>query len=318
MNWRWSGRALRIGSRGSALAQVQTASVVQMLREHYPDLHIETVIVRTSGDRQQREVVGAFVKELQEALLQGQVDVAVHSLKDLPTQPVEGLLLAAVPLRADARDVLISHSETFADLPANARVGAGSLRRSAQLRRLRTDLHYLPLVGNVDTRIRKLRSGDYDAIVLAAAGLQRLGFLEAPEDAVLTTPEGDDLHLYLFPTEQVLPAPGQGALAVECRASDEEAITLLQPLDHRPSRQAVTAERALLHALGGGCRVPIAAHATVQGAVLRLRGMVLSPTGDCAIADEIEAEPGEAERAGEELAQRLLSRGAAELLERGR
>jgi len=307
--------ALRVGTRGSALAQAQTASVVQALREQYPDLHIETVVIRTSGDRQQREVVGAFVRELQEALRQGQIDVAVHSLKDLPTQHVEGLTLAAIPPRADARDVLISRGVTFSEMPVGSRVGTGSLRRSAQLRRLRRDLQYLPLVGNVDTRIRKLREGAYDAIVLAAAGLQRLGFLEMPEDTTLTTPEGVDMSLYLFDTEQILPAPGQGALALECRTDDTTTVEMLQKLDHLPSRQAVTAERALLHALGGGCRVPIAAYAEVQGDYLTLNALVTDPEGYESIRDAIEGRASEAETLGATLARQLLARGASRLLE---
>ncbi|MGC8783749.1 MAG: hydroxymethylbilane synthase [Armatimonadota bacterium] len=306
---------VRVGTRGSALAQAQTASVVQALREQYPDLHIETVVIRTSGDRQQREVVGAFVRELQEALRQGQIDVAVHSLKDLPTQHVEGLVLAAVPPRADARDVLISRGATFSEMPEGSRVGAGSLRRSAQLRRLRRDLQYLPLVGNVDTRLRKLREGAYDAIVLAAAGLQRLGFLEMPEDTSLTTPEGYELSLYLFDTEQVLPAPGQGALALECRTDDVTTVEMLQKLDHLPSHQAVTAERALLHALGGGCRVPIAAYAEVRGDYLTLSALVIAPDGHELIRDAIEGTASEAEMLGTTLARQLLTRGASRLLE---
>jgi len=150
--------------------------VVAALRERYPDLPVETVIIRTSGDRQQREVVGAFVRELQEALLEGRIDVAVHSLKDLPTSSVDGLTLGAVPPRADARDVLVTKDNRFEALASGARVGTGSVRRSAQLRWHRDDLQYLPLVGNVDTRLRKLQEGQYDAIVLAVAGLQRLGF----------------------------------------------------------------------------------------------------------------------------------------------
>lgn len=308
---------LRIGTRGSALAQAQTASVIQSLREQYPDLKIETVIIRTSGDHQRYEVLGAFVKELQEALIQNRIDVAVHSLKDLPTQRVEGLTLAAVPPRADARDVLVSRHGSLSDLPAGARVGAGSVRRSAQMKWLRRDLQYLPLTGNVDTRIRKLREEQYEAIVLAAAGLERLGFLESPDDTTFTTPEGVELHLHLFDPEQILPAPGQGALALECRQDDAGIVELLKPLDHPPSRYAVTAERALLHTLGGGCRIPIAAHATVQDDRLTLRGRVADPEGTEVISESIEGEVREAELLGVQLAQRLSLLGGARLLEQG-
>ncbi len=306
---------LRVGTRGSALAQVQTASVVQALREHHPELQVETVVIRTSGDRQQREVVGAFVKELQEALLEGRVDVAVHSLKDLPTQRVEGLILAAVPPRADARDVFLSRGGNFWELAPGARVGTGSLRRSAQLRARRSELQYLPLVGNVDTRVRKLHEGQYDAIVLAAAGLQRLGFLESPEDRHIPLPDGSTLHIHLFEVDTLLPAPGQGALAVECRADDEQVVRLLASIDHLPSRQAVTAERALLQGLGGGCRVPIAGYAQVEGSQLTLRGLVAHPEGEQIVHDQITGDAEQAEALGIALAERLLERGASRLLE---
>lgn len=309
--------ALRIGTRGSALAQVQTASVVHSLRELYPDRHIETIIIRTSGDHQRYEVVGAFVKELQEALLRDQIDVAVHSLKDFPTQRVDGLTLAAVPPRADARDVLVSRYGAFSELPSGTRVGAGSLRRSAQMKWLRRDLQYLPLTGNVDTRIRKLREEQYDAIVLAAAGLERLGFLGSPDDTTFTTPEGVELHLYLLDPDQVLPAPGQGALALECREDDTAVVELLEQLDHLPTRYAVTAERSLLHALGGGCRIPIAAYATVQEDWLTLKGRVADPEGTEVISESIQGAVQQAEFLGVQLAQRLSLLGGAKLLEGG-
>lgn len=305
---------LRIGTRGSALAQAQTALVVQTLREWYPDLRIETIVIRTSGDRQQREVVGAFVKELQDALLHNRIDVAVHSLKDLPTQGVEGLTVAAIPPRADARDVLISKGESFFALREGSRVGAGSLRRCAQLRWRRCDLQYLPLVGNVDTRIRKLHEGQYDAIVLAAAGLQRLGFLETADDRLIPMPDGTELHLEIFDKETLLPAPGQGALALECREEDTVVLTLLRKLDHLPSRQAVTAERALLYALGGGCRVPIGAYAEVQGEQLVLNALVATPDGHELIRDVITGSAAEAGTLGAALAEQMLARGASKLL----
>lgn len=306
---------LRVGTRGSALAQVQTASVVRAIRERYPDLQVETVVIRTSGDRQQREVVGAFVKELQEALLEGAIDVAVHSLKDLPTQPVAGLTLAAIPPRADVRDAWICRESDFWGLPSGARVGTGSLRRSSQLRAKRGDLQYLPLIGNVDTRIRKLHEGQYDAIVLAAAGLQRLGFLESPDDRHVPLPDGSELHIHLFDLDTLLPAPGQGALAVECRAEDEATWSLLQAIDHLPSRLEVTAERALLQELGGGCRVPIAACAQVEGNRLLLKGLVADAQGEQLISDWVEGEAEQAEALGIALARQLLEHGASRLLE---
>jgi hydroxymethylbilane synthase len=307
---------LRVGTRGSALAQAQTASIVAALRERYPDLAVETVIVRTSGDHQQRDVRGAFVRELQEALLAGNIDVAVHSLKDLPTSGVDGLMLAAVPPRADARDILVSKGEGFETLAPGARVGTGSVRRSAQLRWHRDDLNFLPLVGNVDTRLRKLQEGDYEAIVLAAAGLQRLGFLDDALDSHILMPDGNTLCIQFFAVEQLLPAPGQGALAVECRENDTEMMELVKPLNHLPSWQAVTAERALLHALGGGCRVPIAAYAEVQEGVLHLTALVATPDGSALLREQLQGEAHQAQALGEELAQVLLRRGAAEILER--
>ena len=313
---RFRQQPLRVGTRGSALAQAQTASVVAALRECYPGLPVETVIIRTSGDRQQREVVGAFVRELQEALLEGRIDVAVHSLKDLPTSSVDGLTLAAVPPRADARDVLVTKDNRFEALPNGARVGTGSVRRSAQLRWHRDDLQYLPLVGNVDTRLRKLQEGQYDAIVLAAAGLQRLGFLDDEEDFHILMPDGNTLCLQVFDTEQLLPAPGQGALALECRVHDASTIELLTPLNHLPTWQAVTSERAVLHALGGGCRVPIAAYATVEKGILHLTALVAMPDGSKLIREQLQGEAAHAEALGEQLAEQLLQQGAAEILER--
>lgn len=306
---------LRVGTRGSALAQAQTASVVQQLREQYPGLHTETIVIRTSGDRHQREVVGAFVKELQEALRQEQIDLAVHSLKDLPTQRVEGLTVAAIPPRADAREVWVSKGGTLANLPEGSRVGTGSLRRSAQLRWHRPDLQYLPLTGNVDTRIRKMHEGQYDAIVLAAAGLQRLGFLETTDDRLIPMPDGTELHLEILDIETLLPAPGQGALALECREDDTWTLDLLRSLDHLPSRQAVTAERTLLQELGGGCRVPIAAYAEVQGERLLLNALIADPEGSRPLRDTVEGNASDAETLGATLAAQLLARGASKLLE---
>jgi hydroxymethylbilane synthase len=313
---RFGQQPLRVGTRGSALAQAQTASVVAVLQQHFPDLPVETVIIRTSGDRQRREVVGAFVHELQEALLEGRIDVAVHSLKDLPTLRVDGLMLAAVPPRADARDVLVSRGDGFEMLAPGARLGTGSLRRSAQLRWYRDDLHYVPLVGNVDTRLQKLQEGQYDGIVLAAAGLHRLGFLDDDQNFHLFTPNGNALHLQVFETDKLLPAPGQGALALECRVNDVRTLELLKPLNHPPTWAAVTAERALLHALGGGCRVPIAAYATVDKGILHLSALVAMPDGSKVIRQQLEGQAAHADALGEQLAQHLLQQGAAEILER--
>ncbi len=297
-------RPLRIGTRGSALARAQADQVIRRLRASDPTLPLETVIIRTSGDRGQREVRGAFVKELQHALLQGEIDIAVHSLKDLPTDPAPGLRLAAVLEREDPRDALIARNGwTWWALPPGARVGTGSPRRTAQLRAMRPDLTYLPLVGNVDTRLRRLEEGGYDAVVLAMAGLIRLG-----RAAEVTE---------IFPLERVLPAPGQGAIAVEVRADDGWAQAIVAPLNHLPTWWAVTAERAFLQALGGGCRVPIAAYGAVQGERLVLEGLVIAPDGAWAVRERIEGPPAEAEALGEALAERVKAKGAMRGWEEG-
>ncbi len=295
-------RALRVGTRGSALARAQADQVLRRLRDLDPSRPLETVIIRTSGDRGEREVRGAFVKELQHALLRGEIDLAVHSLKDLPTDPVPGLQLAAVLEREDPRDVLIARNGwTWATLPPGARVGTGSPRRTAQLRALRPDLIYLPLVGNVDTRLRRLEEGAYDAIVLAMAGLIRLGRAHVATE--------------VFPLSRLLPAPGQGAIAVEVRAEDEGARALVERLNHLPTWQAVRAERAFLQALGGGCRVPIAAYAEVDGERLRLEGLVIAPDGSRMIRECIEGPAERAEVLGRILADRVKAQGAFPMLE---
>ncbi len=295
-------RPLRIGTRGSALARAQTELVLGRLRALDPGLPVETVIIRTSGDRGQREVRGAFVKELQHALLEGRIDLAVHSLKDLPTDPVPGLRLAAVLEREDPREALIAREGwTWATLPPGARVGTGSPRRTAQLRALRPDLVYLPLVGNVDTRLRRLEEGHYEAIVLAMAGLIRLGRMDRVTE--------------VFPLEQLLPAPGQGAIAVEVRADDAPALALVEHLNHLPTWWAVAAERAFLRALGGGCRVPIAAYAEVHGDRLTLEGRVMAPDGARAVRGQIEGPAEAAEALGEALAERIRAADGSVLLE---
>lgn len=295
-------RPFRIGTRGSALALAQTEQVLRKLRALDPSLPLETVIIRTSGDRGHRETRGAFVKELQHALLEGEIDLAVHSLKDLPTDPVPGLRLAAVLEREDPRDALIARNGwTWATLPPGARVGTGSPRRTAQLRALRPDLVYLPLVGNVDTRLRRLEEGRYEAIVLAMAGLIRLGRADRATE--------------VFPLEQLLPAPGQGAIALEIRADDERARMRVERLNHLPTWWAVMAERAFLRALGGGCRVPIAAHAEVRGDRLTLEGLVMAPDGSRGIRDRVEGPAEAAEALGQALADRMQAQDAWMLLE---
>jgi hydroxymethylbilane synthase len=275
-------------------------------------LEFRIEIIKTSGDRL-RDVPlaviggkGVFTKEIEEALFDASIDLAVHSLKDLPTILPAGLQLSAISEREDARDALIlradsaSANASLETLPQGAIVGTSSQRRLAQLKHLRGDIRIKDLRGNVDTRLRKLDAGEYDAIILASAGLRRLGFERRINQSI--------------PAVTMLPAVGQGALAIETRAGDAETIRLIQLLDHEPTRAACMAERALLRALGGGCQTPIAAHAVVHEGRLRLDGLVASISGDLIIRDRLEAEASEAESVGIKLAGRLLELGAGELL----
>jgi len=303
-----SPRRLIVGTRGSALALAQTETVVTALREHHPSLTVEVRTITTQGDRRRDLPLtafsgrGAFVRAIQAALLDGEVDLAVHSLKDLPTAPVPGLILAATPRRANPRDVLVTRpGVTLTSLPLESRVGTGSLRRQAQLLAWRRDLQVVGIRGNVDTRLRKLTQGEVDALVLAAAGLIRLGRWS---DTV-----------WPLPVEIMLPAVGQGALALEVRADDAETQALVAPLNHAPTWAAVTAERAFLRTLGGGCQVPVAAYGRVEAGELLLDGLVATPDGQKRLRSRIRGHPDEAESLGQRLAERLLSLGARCLLE---
>ena len=281
---------MRIGTRGSALALVQARQVAELLGGG--DEH-ELVEVVTSGDR--GEGVSdkeRWVRELDAALLDGSVDCAVHSAKDVPAQLPEGIVIAAVPARADPRDALCG-AATLAALASGARVGTASLRRAAQVRALRDDLAVVDLRGNVDTRLRKLEDGDYDAIVLAAAGLERLGRGDAGT-----------------PLDELVPASGQGCLAVTTRAGEESSVT---DIDDPTAARALAAERALVRALEADCHTPVGAHAQVLGSdALRLRAFVGAADGSTWIRDELDGS--EPERLGAAVAQRLLSAGAREVL----
>ena len=258
---------LRIATRGSRLALVQTGLVADVLRAADRDLAIEVVEVSTEGDRDRATPLrvlggrGVFVKAVEDTLLDGRADLAVHSLKDVPTEVVSGLTIAAVPERADPRDVLVaSDGRSLAELPAGARVGTSSRRRAALLRALRPDLVIGEVRGNVETRVAKVRDGGLDGVILAAAGLDRLGRL-----AEVTQ---------LFEAMDFPPAPGQGALGIQCRGDDEPTQALLAPLDHPATHAATDAERGVLEALGSGCSLPVGAYATVEGDLLALRGML--------------------------------------------
>ena len=295
-----------IGSRGSQLALWQSNWVKDRLATTGYEVQIRTI--KTTGDKLQNVPLaqsgtkGLFIKEIEEALADGTVDVAVHSMKDLPTDQPASLVIAAVPEREDARDVLISRDgRNFGHLPAGARVGTSSVRRQAQLRRLRGDLNLVPLRGNLDTRLKKLERGDCDALVLAAAGVHRLGLR-------------DRITEYFSP-DAMCPAVGQGALAIEIRQGDERTERAVRPLDHVPTHQAVRAERALLRHLGGGCQLPIAAHAVATGGQLNLVGLVASLDGSlvkrAAAAGTIE----DPEGLGVRVATHLLQQGARAILE---
>jgi len=298
---------LRIGTRGSRLALWQANYVADALRPHAAPRPVELVEIQTIGDQvrdrplAQVGGIGVFTKEIQHALLADTVDVAVHSLKDLPTLPVEGLVLAAVPPRAASGDVFVSRRhQRFDDLPTGATLATGSLRRRAQLLHRRPDLQMVDIRGNVDTRLRKLDELGLDGLILAQAGLERLGL-----GAAIT---------HVLDDSWMLPAVGQGALGLECRAADQATRALLAQLDHAPTRQAVLAERAFLFALGGGCLVPIGAATTVADGVLTLRGAVVSADGQQRVAGSCTGPVAEGPALGEQLAADLLAQGARALL----
>lgn len=299
---------LRIGTRGSPLALWQARHIAARLRPLVAPRPVELLEIQTTGDLNRETSLtvmggqGVFTKEIQRALLDDRVDIAVHSLKDLPTVAFENLHLAAVPERGPVRDAFVSQKyATFDALPHGARVASSSLRRRSQLLYKRPDLHLAEIRGNVDTRLRKLAEQDLDAIILAEAGLVRLGL-------------GDRIAECLDPAWMV-PAVGQGALGLECRADDATTRALLAHLNHPATHAAVLAERALLRHLGGGCQVPIGGHATVVGDVLTLTGVVLLPDGTERIAAQVSGPSARGEALGEELAAQMLARGARTILQ---
>ncbi|MEE8111464.1 MAG: hydroxymethylbilane synthase [Acidobacteriota bacterium] len=298
---------LVIGSRGSTLALVQAGQVREALQKKNPRLRISILPIRTQGDREMDLELtrfpgkGIFVKEIEDALLSGKIDVAVHSLKDVPSELPPGLTLAAVPRREDSRDCLVTlQPSTLEDLPAGSRVGTGSPRRVSQILAYRNDLRIVPLRGNIGTRLRKLREGECEAVILAHAGIRRLGL--------------EDIALHCIDPDICLPAPGQGALGIEVRENDTEILGLLRGINHSPSSRTVQAERAFLAGLGGGCRVPIAALATVRGqGKLLLRGLVSNAEGTDILRFHAEGK-GSPEDLGERLARKFLERGGERIL----
>jgi len=298
--------AVVVGTRGSTLALAQTRRVCELLEAARPGVSCEVRSIATQGDRTQASGEplpaiggkGLFTAELEQALRSGEIDLAVHSLKDLPTEEVEGVAIGAVCLREDVRDCLVSREgRALRELPAGAVVGTSSLRRAAQLLALRRDLVVGSIRGNVETRIRKVRHGEFDAALLAAAGLARLDLLnEAAE---------------VFPPEVLLPAPGQGALAVQARDGDTRTLELLAAIDDADARAATTAERAFLRALGAGCTAPVGAHASVSDGGAHLEGLVASPDGKEVVRVSAEGSP---EEVGERAAREALDAGAGTIL----
>ena len=295
-----------VGSRGSKLALIQAESVVARIIEVNHSLEVGISKIVTKGDRNRHTPsgqmigVGIFVKELEEALLDGRIDLAVHSLKDVPTEIPHGLHLAAVTERLDPRDVLVSRAGTIIELPAGSRIGTGSLRRSIQLTAYRYDLEVHNIRGNVDTRLEKVNRGEFDGVILAASALIRLGW-------------EDRISEYL-PVEHFLPAVGQGALVIETRLGDAEIARFTSPLNHLLTWQSVTAERAFLRALGGGCRTPIAALGMVNGNTMTLKGMVADTDGRKILYATEEGNAMAPEETGERLAQKLLGIGASDFI----
>ena len=299
-------RNITIGTRGSKLAVIQAQWVLTKLREAAPGLKASLVKITTRGDRESDTALdkfagqGVFVKELEKALFDGDIDFAVHSLKDMPTEIPYGLFLAATTARLDPRDVLISRADKLAGLAPGSKIGTGSLRRSVQLSALRPDLEICGIRGNIDTRLRKVSEGEVDGIIVAAAALIRLGW-------------EDKIAEYL-PTEYFTPSVGQGALGIEIRSEDKETASLASALNHEPTWQSVTAERTFLQALGGGCRAPIAALGTVSDGVLKISGMVASVDGACILRATEEGNAQAPEQVGKQLAQKMVDIGALDCI----
>ncbi|SFX11313.1 hydroxymethylbilane synthase [Thermoactinomyces sp. DSM 45891] len=298
-------RTIVVGTRKSKLAMTQTNWVMDRLKEMEPNLTVELETIVTKGDKILDVTLskvggkGLFVKEIESALLSGEIDLAVHSMKDLPAEMPKGLLIGAIPIREDVRDCFLSRDgSTLEELPSGAVVGTSSLRRQAQILAIRPDLRVEPIRGNIDTRVQKMNDGQFDAIILATAGLNRISWQEDIAE--------------LISVKTMLPAVGQGALAIQCREDDREIRALLAKINHEETARAVRAERAFLQAFHGGCHLPIAAYAQICEDQIHLKGLVGDPSGKQMIADTI---IGKNEiKMGQELANRLIELGADELL----
>lgn len=303
-------RSITIGTRGSKLALIQAKWVLAKLKEAAPGLKTSLVKIVTRGDQEGDTTLdkfagqGVFIKELERALIDGRIDLAVHSLKDLPTEIPDGLSLAAVTMRLDPRDALVSRAGKLAELAPGSKIGTGSLRRAVQLLTYRSDLEMCNIRGNIDTRLRKVSEGELDGIIVAAAALIRLGWR-------------DKITEYL-PVEHFMPAVGQGALGIEIRSKDKETAALVSYINHEPTWQSTVAERTFLQALGGGCRAPIAALGVVSGNILKLEGMVASAKGGHILRCSKEGNALVPEKVGACLAQKMVEMGALDYITEAR
>jgi hydroxymethylbilane synthase len=299
---------IKVGTRGSKLALAQTNSVIEALKKVAPEIEVEICVIRTSGDIMQDVSLaqiggqGVFVKEIEEALLARSIDLAVHSMKDVPGETPEGLIFAAVMKREDVRDVLVSRGNVKMEfMPKGAKIGTGSLRRAAQIKAMLPDVSIMPLRGNIDTRLKKIETENLTGVILAAAGMKRMGYLEK-------------ITQYL-PIELMLPAVGQGALGLEIRMQDTQLSELCAKMNDEQTAAEVAAERAYLRALGGGCRLPIAAYGLLEGKRLTLEGILAAPNGSTVIRDKVWGEIGQAEELGKKLADLILEKGGKRLLD---
>jgi hydroxymethylbilane synthase len=301
-------RNIQIGTRGSKLALWQANWVQSQLQKQHPEISIQIVIIKTKGDKILDVPLakvggkGLFVKEIEEALLDGRIDLAVHSMKDMPAELPEGLTISAIPEREKSQDVLVSRLGNLVDMPKGARIGTSSLRRAAQLLWARSDIQIEPLRGNLDTRLRKLDAGNMDAIVLAAAGIRRLG-LEHRISEYLSM-------------DVMLPAAGQGALCIETRKDDAKTNELMGLLDDADTRAVVLGERAFLHRLGGSCQVPIAAHGQIEDGQYTLGGLVAEPDGSRVLRSELKGPVADCQTIGINLAEKLMNQGAVAIIEK--
>lgn len=299
---------IKIGTRGSKLALAQTDAVVQSLKKAAPQINAEICVIKTSGDIMQDVSLlqiggqGVFVKEIEEALLAGIIDLAVHSMKDVPGEIPEGLIFAAILPREDVRDILVSRGRIkFEFMPKGAKIGTGSLRRGAQIKAILPDVEIVALRGNIDTRLKKIETENLTGVILAAAGMKRLGYTQKITQ--------------FLPVELMLPAVGQGALGLQIRKTDSDLARILAALNHAPTATELAAERSYLRALGGGCRLPIAAYAFMEGQRLALEGLVAAPNGTSVIRDKVWGAPDEADDLGQKLAEMIMEKGGKKLLD---